>query len=133
MTVLDAAALAALTLRGPGADRLAETLEGAKQRVTHPLAVYAAAAAIARETGRTIDAAYHDLADLMTSAEIELVPVGQPETITALEAYARYGKGGKHPAQLNMEESFSYALATLRSADLAYGSEAFAETDLAQS
>ena len=131
MIVLDATALAGLALGGSEAERLADKLKGAKQRVTHPLTVYAATAAIARETGRSVDSAYHELADLMTAAEIELVQVGQPETITALEAYARYGKGGRHPAQLNMEESFSYALARLRSAELLYVGRAFAETDLA--
>ena len=133
MTVLDGSALSSLVLGGPDAERLADRLEGAKQRVTHPLAVHAATAAIARETGRPIDAAYRDLADMMAAAEIELVAVGQPETVTALEAYARYGKGGKHPAQLNMEECFSYAIARLRSADLVYAGEAFAATDLARS
>jgi ribonuclease VapC len=132
MSVLSGSALATLTLGGDAAEPLAARLEDAKQRLTHPLAVYAAAAAIARETGRTIDAAYHDLADMMAAAEIELVPVGQPETLTALEAYARFGKGGKHAAQLNMEECFSYALAKLRSAELVHAGDALAETDLAR-
>jgi ribonuclease VapC len=133
MMILDATALVALTLRQAEADRLAEQIDGAAQRLTHPLAVYAATAAIVRESGRSVDGAYHDLADLMTAAGIDVVAIGQPETITALEAHARYGKGGRHPAQLNMEECFSYALAKLRSAELAYAGEAFSETDLARS
>jgi ribonuclease VapC len=131
MRVVDGSALARLTLGGEDADKAADRLEGANQRLTHPLAVYAAAAAIARETGRSIDAAYHDLADMMAASEIELVVVGQAETITALEAHARYGKGGRHPTQLNMAECFSYALAKLRSAELVYVGLAFADTDLA--
>jgi ribonuclease VapC len=133
MSVLDGSALAALALGGEDADRIADRLESAKPRVTHALAVHAATAALARETGRTVDAAYHDLAEAMAAAEIEVVAVGRPEAITALEAYARYGKGGKHPAQLNMEECFSYALAKLRSTDLVYAGKAFSETDLARS
>jgi ribonuclease VapC len=133
MSVLSGSALAALILGGDQAKTLTARLDATKQRLTHPLAVYAATAAIARETGRSIDAAYHDLADMMAAAEIELVQVGQPETLTALEAYARFGKGGKHAAQLNMEECFSYALAKLRSAELVHAGDAFAETDLARS
>ena len=131
MKIVDGSALTALVVGGPDDERVTGQLEEAKQRVTHPVAVYAATAAIARETGRPIDAAYRTLAELMTAAEIELMPVGEPETITALEAYARYGKGGKHPAQLNMEECFSYAIAKLRGAGLVYAGEAFAKTDLA--
>jgi ribonuclease VapC len=131
MSVLDGSALASLALGGAAADTLADRLEQAKQRLTHPLAVYAATAAIAREAGRSVDAAYRELADLMAAAGIELIPLGQPETITALEAFARYGKGGKHPAQLNMEQCFSYSLAKLRSAKLVSAGEDFAQTDLA--
>ena len=132
MSILDGSALTALALGGADSERLAVQLETAKLRLTHPLAVYAATAAIGRETGRSVDAAYHELADMMAAADIEIVPVGQPETITALEAYARFGKGGRHPAQLNMAECFSYALAKLRGAELAYAGDAFAETDLAR-
>ena len=131
MIVLDGSALAALVMGGPKAERIADRIEDARQRATHPLAVYAATAAAARETGRSIDAAYHDVAELLVAAEIELVQVGQPETITALEAYARFGKGGKHPAQLNMEQCFSYGLAKLRSAELLSAGEDYAKTDLA--
>jgi ribonuclease VapC len=130
MSVLDGSALAALALGRPEAGKLAAQLEGARNRVTHPLALYSAVAAVARETGRPIDAAYGELAALMAAAEIELVPVGQPETITALEAFARYGTGGRQPAQLNMEECFSYALAKLQGAELVYAGDAFADTDL---
>ena len=133
MSILDGSALAALALGGADSERLAAQLETARQRLTHPLAVYAATAAIARETGRSVDAAYHDLADMMAAAGIEIVPVGQPETLTALEAYARFGKNGKHTAQLNMAECFSYALAKLRGAELAYAGVSFGETDMARS
>lgn len=129
--MLDGSALAALALGGRDADRIADQLQDARPRLTHALAVHAATAALARETGRTIDVAYHDLAEVMAAAEIEIVLIGQPDAITALEAYARYGNGGKHPAQLNMEECFSYALAKLRSSELIYAGEAFSETDLA--
>ncbi len=133
MKVLDGSALVALASGGPEAERLADQLEGATQRLTHPLAVYEATAAIARETGRSVDVAYHDVAEMLSVSEVELVPLGQPETIMALEAFARYGIGGKHPAQFNMAECFSYALAKLRGADLVYAGESFAETDLARS
>ena len=133
MKVLDGSAFVALARGGSDAEKLADQLEGAAQRLTHPLAVYEATAAIARETGRSVDAAYHDVAEMVSVSEIELVPLGQPETITALEAFARYGRGGKHAAQLNMAECFSYALTKLRGADLVYAGESFAETELARS
>jgi ribonuclease VapC len=73
------------------------------------------------------------MAEMMSAVEIQVAPFGQPETITALETLARYGKGGKHPAQLNMAECFSYAFAKHRGAELVYAGETFGETDLARS
>lgn len=47
-----------------------------------------------------------------------------------VDAYARYGKGTGHPAQLNFGDCFSYALAKRAGVSLLYKGNDFALTDL---
>jgi ribonuclease VapC len=47
----------------------------------------------------------------------------------ALSAYLRYGKG-RHPARLNLADSFAYALAKELDAPLLYKGDDFAKTDI---
>jgi len=48
-----------------------------------------------------------------------------------VRAYARYGKGTGHPAQLNFGDCFSYAAAKRVGAPLLYKGADFSHTDLA--
>ncbi|MEQ1929855.1 MAG: type II toxin-antitoxin system VapC family toxin [Parvularculaceae bacterium] len=48
----------------------------------------------------------------------------------ALSAYARYGKGGGHPASLNLIDCFSYACAKSLGVGLLYKGVDFAQTDV---
>jgi ribonuclease VapC len=61
---------------------------------------------------------------------IDLVPVGADHGRLAAEAFVRFGKG-RHPAELNMGDCFSYALAKSLHAPLLYKGEDFAKTDIA--
>lgn len=47
----------------------------------------------------------------------------------ARQAFLRYGKGQKHPAQLNLGDCFSYALAKRLGELLLYKGDDFARTD----
>ncbi len=49
----------------------------------------------------------------------------------ALDAHARYGKGRRHAAQLNMGDCFSYAAARELGVPLPYEGDDFSRTDLA--
>jgi ribonuclease VapC len=48
----------------------------------------------------------------------------------AVEAFARFGKGRGHPAQLNLADCLSYACAKRRGVPLLYKGNDFARTDL---
>ncbi len=61
----------------------------------------------------------------------ELVPIGERERATALDAYHTYGRGSEHPAKLNMGDCFAYACAKTNGAKLLYKGEDFSHTDLA--
>ena len=49
----------------------------------------------------------------------------------AQDAFERYGKGQRHPAQLNMGDCFAYACARHWSVPLLYKGDDFAQTDMA--
>lgn len=74
--------------------------------------------------GATIDAFLRD-------AEIEIVPIAGDEARLAIQAFADYGKGRGHPAQLNLADCLSYACAKGRGVPLLYKGNDFSHTDLA--
>jgi len=128
--VVDASAIVAMMLGEPEADALADRLEQSPQRLTHPLSIYEATAAIARVKQQSVLSSYQDVAEFLSTAGLEIVSIEQSETIAAIEALSRYGKGRGHPAQLNMGDCFSYACARLRGMRLLYKGEDFSQTDL---
>lgn len=65
--------------------------------------------------------------------DIEIMPIERREASIAIEAFANYGKGRGHPAQLNLSDCFSYACAKTRGIPLLYKGNDFSHTDLASS
>jgi ribonuclease VapC len=129
--VVDSSAIVAMMLGDAGADALADRLEQAPRRLTHPLAVYEATAALAHVKRRSVLLAYQDVAEFLTAAEVELLALGQAETIAAIEAFSRFGRGQGHPADLTMGGCFSYACAQLHGIPVLASGDGFARTDLA--
>ena len=58
-----------------------------------------------------------------------IVPVTLELTRLAIQAFERYGKG-RHPAQLNFGDCFSYALAKHLKEPILFKGNAFSQTDL---
>ena len=61
---------------------------------------------------------------------IHLEPLDEPQLWVAADAYRRYGKGQGHPAQLNLGDTFAYALASVRRLPLLFKGNDFAQTDV---
>lgn len=127
--IVDASALVGILAREPEAPDLVRELENARSRMTHPVSVYEAAIAVARVSGASLGAGRRLVADLLSDTDIDLVAIGPAESVAALDAHARYGKG-RHPAALNMGDCFSYACASVRGVPLLYKGDDFALTDL---
>jgi ribonuclease VapC len=70
------------------------------------------------------------LAALMEEISPEIVPFDSRQLAVARAAYARYGRGTGHRANLNMGDCFSYALATTRNLPLLFKGEDFIHTDV---
>ena len=68
--------------------------------------------------------------ELLTTWRIEVTPFTVRQAQLAREAYQRFGRGSGHPAQLNMADCFSYALARDLGEPLLFKGNDFALTDV---
>ena len=127
---VDSSALVAILLREPEADRLADRMTGQSVLLTSPLAIFETVAALMRAKRISAAAAEARVRAVLMAAGIEVVSIDDAAGRAALDAFERYGKGGGHPAQLNMGDCFAYALARLSGVALLYKGDDFARTDL---
>ena len=67
----------------------------------------------------------------LDTSGITLAPMDGATASLAIKAFAAYGKGRGHPAQLNLANCFSYACAKAQNVRLLYRGKDFAHTDLA--
>lgn len=70
-----------------------------------------------------------ELAELLTAADIEVVPVDERLVDLAMEGFRRFGKG-RHPAGLNYGDCFAYALARALDEPLLFKGNDFSRTDV---
>jgi ribonuclease VapC len=96
---LDASAIVAILVEEGDAAALARRLEQSAQPCTSPIAVYEAAAGIARRLNVTIRAAETSLDRFLESARVRVVLITAEMGRAALSAFHRYGRG-RHPAAL---------------------------------
>jgi ribonuclease VapC len=57
-------------------------------------------------------------------------PFDEEQLAAARQAYARYGRGSRHSAGLNMGDCFAYALAKTRNLPLLFKGDDFIHTDI---
>lgn len=69
---------------------------------------------------------------LLEALGVELVPVDADQARVARQAYADFGHGSGHPAQLNFGDCFGYALSATSGEPLLYKGDDFGHTDLGQ-
>ena len=67
----------------------------------------------------------------LREADIEIVPIEAGDAKLAIQAFSDYGKGRRHPAQLNLAVCPSYACAKSHGSALLYKGNDFSHTDLA--
>ena len=74
---------------------------------------------------------YERALSLLHDLPITVVPFDEEQAELANNANHRYGKGRRHPAQLNFGDTFAYALAMARGLPLLFKGNDFARTDVA--
>lgn len=70
------------------------------------------------------------LLELLRQLDIQVIAIEEADTTIAVDAFARYGQGRRHPARLNLADCLSYACAKRRGLRLLYKGNDFAKTDI---
>jgi ribonuclease VapC len=124
--VIDTSALLAILQDEPERRAFNEAIEAAETT--------ALSTATFVETSIVIESRYgaeglRDLDLLIAKATIDLVAIDAEQAHGARHAFSRFGKG-RHPANLNYGDCFSYALAKVLHAPLLYKEDDFSQTDI---
>jgi ribonuclease VapC len=127
---VDASAIVAILVEEDDAAALTRRLEQAADRCTSPIAIWEAAAAVARVCNLPIRAAERILDRFLEQATMQVVPITVAIGRSALSAFERYGRG-RHPAALNMGDCFAYACARELDLPLLFKGDDFSLTDVA--
>ena len=127
---VDASAIVAILTREPEADSFANLLEAARAPITSPIAVFEAVLGICRKRHSSIEEAELDVREFLELARIQVIPITAHEADAALAAFARYGKGRGHPAQLNLGDCFAYAVAKNYRTPVLFKGEDFKKIDI---
>jgi ribonuclease VapC len=130
MIVLDASAIIAILTLEPESDALIAALERAESAAISPIAIYEAALGLRRKRHCSVAEAEADVMEFLGLARVDVVAIQPAAAHGALEAFARYGKGTQHPAQLNLGDCFAYAQARSARAALLFKGNDFSLTDV---
>lgn len=125
--VIDTSALLAILLDEPEAASMARAIEAATTPVVSAATLVELGAVLIHKLGV---AAMDDLDALLDAAGIQVEPLTAVQARLACSAYASYGKGRQHPAQLNLGDCFSYALAANLDRPLLFKGDDFAKTNV---
>ena len=127
---VDASAIVAILTREVDADELADTLDAARSPITSPIAVFEATLGVCRKRHASVAEAQNDVSEFLGTAGVHTISITGNEAEAALDAFAKYGKGRGHPAQLNMGDCFAYAVAKTYRTTLLFKGEDFNKTDI---
>lgn len=125
--VIDSSALLAILLSEPAAERIEQAINDDPVRFVSGVSVLEASIVVESRYG-PIGSRELDL--LLHNAAIEVAPL-TPEQVDWARYAARVFGRGRHPAQLNWGECFSYALARVSGEPLLFQGKRFTETDIA--
>lgn len=126
--IVDTSALVAVVLGEPDAEAQLHLMASAGSLAMSAPSLTEALIVVEARQGREATA---DLAELLAELEVEVVGFDEDQAEAAAAAWRRFGKG-RHPAGLNLGDTFSYALAATRGEALLFKGRDFAATDLAQ-
>lgn len=126
---IDASAIVAVLANEPDRSSLFDRMRATKKS-TSPVSVFEASIALSKLTG-SCASALGEVMRFLTLADIEILPVEADILPELCIARDRYGKGSGHPANLNLGDCFSYAMAKKAGVPLLYKGNDFAQTDMA--
>lgn len=120
--IIDSSAIVAILRQEPEA----EVFAGAVER--HPTRV---SAATVLETALVLPPPMASALDrLLADGQLDIVDFDSTQLRVAREALSTYGRGTGSPAQLNLGDCFSYALAKVTGEPLLFKGDDFTHTDI---
>jgi ribonuclease VapC len=126
---LDASAIIGIIAMEEDGASLAGRLAGAPWVRTSAVAIFEAAAGLARIANAPVADALALVERFMKEAGATVVSINQQTALLAVEAFDQFGKG-RHPAALNMGDCFAYACARQLDAPLLCKGNDFPRTDI---
>lgn len=129
---IDASAILVLLFEEPEAAALAARIDASRTKlITSPVSLTEAILRYASHKSAAIEDAQEIILDMMKTLQVQNISITPEIGNRAVQAYARFGKGTGHPAQLNLGDVFSYACAKNHGVPLLYKGDDFSRTDLA--
>ena len=126
--IVDTSALVAVILGEPDAERYLDAMAAADELSVSAASLVEALIVVEAKQGPE---ASDDLQALLAELEARVEPLDESQAILASRAWRRFGKG-RHPAGLNLGDTFAYALATATGRPLLYKGADFDATDVAE-
>jgi ribonuclease VapC len=127
---VDTSAVVAILAGQPEADRYLDLLAQDGEKITGPHVRRESTMILARNLGLEIDSAEQLFDEFLTEASIAVVPITAAISRKAVRAFARFGKGRGHPAQLNFGDCLSYGCAAEHRSPILFKGADFTHTDL---
>lgn len=127
---IETSAVVAILADEPEAGLFLAAIETARHRETGAHVRLEATINLARILGLRITDAQGMYDAFLTTAGIAVISITDSIARTAVEAFATYGKGQGHPAQLNFADCLSYACAACSRAPILFKGQDFSQTDL---
>jgi len=130
MMFIETSAFVAILAGEPEADIYLDALDGAAQRQTGAHVRLEATINLARILGLEVLDAQEMFDAFLQAAKITVIPITDAIARRAVEAFAVYGKGKGHPAQLNFADCLSYACADTLKMPILFKGRDFVEPNL---
>lgn len=127
---IDTSAMVAILAGEPEADRFLDLLAREGGKLTAPHVRLESSMILARNLGLEVGAAEQLFDDFLAEAEIKVIPITDRVGHRAVQAFARFGKGQGHRAQLNFGDCLSYACAAEHGSPILFKGDDFSHTDL---
>jgi ribonuclease VapC len=125
--VIDTSALVAIAMHEPSRDFLMVAIRAAATRTVSSVSLLEAGIVLRSRSGQP---GVEKLYDFIAELSIKTAIFDEAQARAAVGAFARFGKGMGHRAQLNFGDCAVYALAAIRGEPLLATGKDFAATDL---
>jgi ribonuclease VapC len=126
---IDTSVIVAILSKEPDATEFANQIEAA-EGLTSALVILESATILSTKLGLDPVVVETRIQAFLHEARIKLAPMDAATASLAVKAFADYGKGRGHPAQLNLADCLSYACARAQGVPLLYKGKDVSYTDL---